>query len=153
MFSDIEGSTPLNELLGDETWILVLAAHNNAIERAVRRSGGRVVKKTGDGYMVAFANPQAGVRCACAIRTLSLPHPLRSTGFGCGSATHWQGDPAGRDFLGREVNYAARVASVASGGEVLVSSIVRERIAAEGWPSANAVRSCSGVRRRHRSGR
>ena len=34
----------------------------------------------------------------------------------------------GEAFFGREVNYAARVASAALGGEVLVSEVVRERL-------------------------
>ncbi|MGD9935773.1 MAG: adenylate/guanylate cyclase domain-containing protein, partial [Dehalococcoidia bacterium] len=34
----------------------------------------------------------------------------------------------GDDFFGREVNYAARVASAALGGEVLVSAVVKERL-------------------------
>lgn len=134
MFSDIEGSTPLNDRLGDETWMLILEAHNDAIERAVRRSGGRVVKRTGDGYMVAFANPQAGVRCARAIQdSFATPSPALHgirvrIGLHTGRAIR-----QGRDFLGREVNYAARVASAAFGGEVLVSAVVRERTAADGW--------------------
>ena len=50
MFSDIEGSTRINDQLGDEQWTVILEAHNSAIEQAVRSSGGRVIKMTGDGY-------------------------------------------------------------------------------------------------------
>ncbi len=38
----------------------------------------------------------------------------------------------GEDFYGRHVAMAARVASQASGGEVLVSSLLRELVAASG---------------------
>jgi class 3 adenylate cyclase len=129
MFSDIEGSTALNERLGDARWMEVLRAHNALIDEQVRRYNGRVVKTIGDGYMVVFASPEAAVRCALAIQSAleNPPERLRDIrvriGLHTGAAV-----PDGSDFFGREVNYAARVASAALGGEVLVSAALRERL-------------------------
>jgi class 3 adenylate cyclase len=58
----------LNESMGDARWMEVLHVHNAVIEHHVARQGGRVVKTIGDGYMVVFARPQSGVRCALAIQ-------------------------------------------------------------------------------------
>ncbi len=141
MFSDIEGSTALNERLGDARWMEVLRAHNDLVDREVAAHGGRTVKTIGDGYMVAFPSPGAGVRCALAIQAALTPGPSPAAadegrrdatlldgirvriGLHTGSAVR-----QGEDFFGREVNYAARVASAALGGEVLVSEVVRERL-------------------------
>ncbi|MGD9934936.1 MAG: protein kinase, partial [Dehalococcoidia bacterium] len=75
MFSDIEGSTALNERLGDGRWMEVLRAHNDLVDREVAAHGGRTVKTIGDGYMVAFPSPEAGVRCALAIQAALTPDP------------------------------------------------------------------------------
>ena len=87
----------------------------------------------GDGYMVAFASPTNGVRCALAIqRELGTRLPrwvapiLVRIGLHTGNAVR-----EGHDFFGREVNFAARVASSAIGGEVMVSEAVRARLLAD----------------------
>jgi class 3 adenylate cyclase len=129
MFSDIVDSTPLNESLGDDRWLPVLRAHNALIEDHVHQHGGRVVKTLGDGYMAVFKLPASGVRCALAIqdamasRTLNVgPDVSVRIGLHTGRAVS-----VGEDYLGREVTYAARVASAATGNEVLVSDAVRQR--------------------------
>ncbi|MCA9829411.1 MAG: AAA family ATPase, partial [Dehalococcoidia bacterium] len=141
MFSDIEGSTALNEKLGDARWMEVLRAHNDLVDREVAAHGGRTVKTIGDGYMVAFPSPEAGVRCALAIQAALTPsRSPAAAGEGRRDATLLDGIRVriglhtgsavrqGEDFFGREVNYAARVASAALGGEVLVSEVMRERL-------------------------
>jgi class 3 adenylate cyclase len=129
MFSDIENSTALNEQMGDAAWMEVLRAHSAVIEEQVQRHGGRVVKTIGDGYMVVFGSPEAGVRCAVAIqRALGTKDSGLGTDIRIRVGLHTGTAVAeGDDFFGREVNYAARVASAALGGEVLVSDAVRER--------------------------
>ena len=60
LFSDIEGSTELNERLGDKQWVRLLARHDAAVRSAVERHQGHVVKTQGDGFMVAFTAAGAG---------------------------------------------------------------------------------------------
>jgi len=133
MFSDIEGSTVLNEQMGDTKWMEVLRAHNAVVEAQVKAHGGHVVKSMGDGFMVVFASAESGVRCALAIQAVlselrtqnsELAEGIRvRIGVHVGRAVRDNGD-----FFGREVNYAARVAGTALGGEVVVSEAVRERL-------------------------
>lgn len=130
MFSDVEGSTALNERLGDERWLEVLRSHDAVVREQVRAQRGRVVKTQGDGFMVAFASPPAALECAVDLqRALATRPPLTGEvlhvriGLHTGEVIH-----EGRDFFGRNVALAARVAAEALGGEILVSSAFRERV-------------------------
>jgi eukaryotic-like serine/threonine-protein kinase len=132
MFSDIEGSTTLNEQLGDAKWMEVLHAHNALVEEQVRERGGRVVKTIGDGYMVVFQSPDAGVRCALGIQAALASPPALLDGVRVRMGLHvGEAVKEGGDFFGREVTYAARVASAAVGGEVLVSEALHSRCPAD----------------------
>lgn len=130
MFSDVEGSTALNERLGDERWLEVLRSHDAVVRARVRAQRGRVVKTQGDGFMVAFVSPRAALECAVDLqRALATRPPVTGEvihvriGLHTGEVIH-----EGRDFFGRNVALAARVAAEALGGEILVSSAFRERV-------------------------
>lgn len=126
-FSDIAGSTKLNQRLGDEAFAKLLARHDDVVARLVRKHDGRVVKTQGDGFLAAYHDPFRAVACALALRDeladLDTPLSLRQ-GVHVGSAVTSDGD-----VFGRNVAFAARVCSTASGGEVLVSDALRERLA------------------------
>lgn len=77
VFSDIEGSTERNELLGDSAWVKVLERHNTLIQRRVAEHHGYVVKNQGDGFMIAFADPGDAVRCSVSVQQALLQHPER----------------------------------------------------------------------------
>lgn len=128
-FSDIENSTPLNDRLGDGTWVKVLAAHDRVLRTQIERYRGQVVKTAGDGFMVAFRDAEAACRAALAIQrdlprdvTLRRHGPiLVRIGIHTGQVVARDGD-----YFGRNVAMAARVADLAAGGEILVSDAVRE---------------------------
>ena len=128
-FSDIEDSTSLNERLGDDEWVRLLAAHDRIVREQLRRHRGHVVKTQGDGFMVVFREPLQGVRAALDIqRNLEIPTPGRlrrnpikvRIGIHTGTVVSKDGD-----YFGRNVAMAARVASQAAGGEIVVSDDVR----------------------------
>jgi class 3 adenylate cyclase len=135
LFSDIEGSTELNERLGDQTFFEVLREHNEIVRDQVRVHRGFEVKSQGDGFMIAFASPRDGVECSIAIqRALAAridagtSEPIRvRMGLHTGEAIRERDD-----FFGRNVVLAARIAAQASGGEILVSAPLKEL--AEGAP-------------------
>jgi class 3 adenylate cyclase len=135
LFSDIEDSTAINEELGDRAWVRILGAHDSIVRARVEEHGGHIVKAQGDGFMVAFASPEEALRCAIEIqRSLAAGNRrLRKAqirvriGIHVGEAVAKDGD-----LFGRNVAYAARVASEADGGEILVSSEVSEAAADAG---------------------
>jgi len=133
-FTDIEDSLRLNAFLGDRRWLDILRAHNEVVKHTTEEHGGTVVKSQGDGFMLAFASARRAVTCAQAIEaavaeTFRDPgSPIRvRIGLHVGETVH-EAD----DHFGHAVNYAARVASAAAGGEIVVSSLVHGLLAQTG---------------------
>jgi class 3 adenylate cyclase len=124
MFTDIVDSTKLAETLGDEAWDGVLRSHDKTLRTAIAEHGGEVVKATGDGFFLAFADADLAIQAAIAIQK-RLADQRRSQGFalavriGIHSA---QANRVGLDYIGSGVNQAARIGAAASGGEILVSA-------------------------------
>ena len=126
LFSDIEESTALNERIGDRAWVRLIGRHDKMVRRHVKKYSGHVVKSQGDGFMVAFAQPDQAVRCSLDIqRSLQRePNNIRvRIGIHMGKSVR-----RGDDLFGRNVAMAARVAGEAGGGEVLVSEVVRDAL-------------------------
>jgi class 3 adenylate cyclase len=135
MFTDIEGSTEMIERLGDGDASLLVKEHNDIVRSHVAECGGYEVKFRGDGFMLAFTSAAKGVRCAIAIqeamKEFAERHPEAPLGV-CIGINSGEAVPDGDDFLGTAVNIAARLADSASGGEVMVSSVVRDLVAPAG---------------------
>jgi serine/threonine protein kinase len=135
LFSDIENSTKLYATLGDLRAQELLRVHNSIVREQIAAHHGREVKSMGDGFMVVFASARRAAQCAIAIQrafaTYNRSHlqpPLRvRIGLHVGEAIK-ESD----DFFGTAVIMAARVGSHAEGGEILVSSIFKEVVAAAG---------------------
>ena len=129
LFSDIEGSTALNERLGDVRWLELLRHHHAIVRDAVHNHGGFEVKAQGDGFMVAFPSARRAVECARAIQQAIDSElgdhpdgPIRlRIGLHTGEAIREEAD-----FYGKNVALAARIADQARGGEVLASSVVKQ---------------------------
>ena len=124
LFSDIEDSTALNERIGDKAWVRLIDRHGKMVGRCVKRHAGHVIKSQGDGFMIAFAQSEHAVLCA-----IDVQHELskRRNGIRVRIGIHaGKSVRRGDDLFGRNVAMAARVASAADGGEVLVSEPVRD---------------------------
>jgi adenylate cyclase len=126
LFSDIEQSTALNERIGDRAWVKLLGQHDRLIRRHVKSHSGHVVKSQGDGFMIAFAQPEQAVRCSVEVQRAlhKRPNGIRvRIGIHTGKSVR-----RGDDLFGRNVAMAARVAGQADGGEILVSEVVRDAV-------------------------
>lgn len=129
LFTDIEGSSALWE--GHPIAMeQVVARHDELLRAAVDACGGRVIKTTGDGVHAVFRSPRDGVRAALdgqrAIIDEEWPNEMSlrvRMGVHAGEATEREGD-----WFGTEVNRAARVMSVAHGGQVVCTGIVQELV-------------------------
>jgi len=131
-FSDIEDSTSLNERLGDHGWVRLLRSHEELISGHVARHRGHVVKSQGDGFMVVFGDPGGAVAAASGIQhdlRMRTSRWMRRTPIKVRIGLH-VGRVVARDgdYFGMNVATAARVAALASGGEVLVTDGVRDRV-------------------------
>jgi class 3 adenylate cyclase len=126
MFSDIESSTVLLERLGDTEFVRLLAWHDGIVRDAADEHRGYIVKSQGDGFMIAFPSAALALRCGSVIQRRLVDgynglHVRVRMGLHAGEAVR-QAD----DFYGRTVVIAARIASLALGGEMLVSELVHE---------------------------
>jgi len=118
-FTDLEGFTRFTSTEGDEAASHLLSDHHKRVGPIVRSRGGRVVKRLGDGLLLTFPEPEAGV-LACIELVDGQPDPLRlRAGLHFGEVVITRDD-----VIGHVVNVAARVAESAKGGEVVVTGDV-----------------------------
>jgi class 3 adenylate cyclase len=115
--------------LGDERWGELIDVHNTRVRRQLKKSGGHEVKCTGDGFLVAFDETEAAVRCAMAVTesVAGLGLDLRS-GVHVGEVTRM----GSNDLAGLAVHFAQRICAWADGGQVLVSKAARDDCAGSG---------------------
>jgi pimeloyl-ACP methyl ester carboxylesterase/plasmid stabilization system protein ParE len=128
MFTDIVGSTERAAELGDARWRELLSAHQAAVRRELMRFRGVEVKTLGDGCLATFDGPARAIRCGRGIAEAA-----RSLGLGVRVGLHsGEVELMEDDVGGIAVHIAARVGALASEGEVLVSSTVKDLVAGSG---------------------
>jgi class 3 adenylate cyclase len=129
LFTDIVASTEHAQQLGDRRWRAVLEQHDRLIREELGHHRGREVDSAGDGFLAAFDGPARAIRCACAIgeRLRELDIAVRA-GLHTGEC---ELRPGGR-LGGIALHICARIASQATGGEVLVSRTVKDLVAGAG---------------------
>ena len=125
MFTDIEDSTTTLATLGDDRWSEVLRWHDSTLRRLFDQFDGQEIKQRGggDGFFVAFASAEAALDCALAIQmAMADSAPDRRPPIRVRVGAHEaEATRSVDDYGGRGVHEAARIAALASGGEVLVS--------------------------------
>jgi adenylate cyclase len=132
LFTDIVGFSEWALLAGDEDALLLLREVAAVSEPAVVAHRGKVVKRLGDGLMAVFPAPQLAfdavteVRSRLAEVSVAGYRPVIRAALHCGRPR-----AIGGDYLGVDVNIAARLAEKAAAGEVLVSGSVVDGLDAE----------------------
>jgi class 3 adenylate cyclase len=125
LFTDIVDSTARAVALGDAAWRRLLDRHDRLSYGAVCECGGRVVKGTGDGLLATFDAPALALHCAKALRSV-----LSNVGIAIRAGVHTgEVELRGDDVAGIGVHIAARIAALASSGELLASRTVRDLVA------------------------
>ncbi|HET8568838.1 MAG TPA: alpha/beta fold hydrolase [Candidatus Limnocylindria bacterium] len=128
LFVDLVRSTERVAEIGDASWRDLLARYYTEARRELAIYGGREVDTAGDGLLAHFDGPGRAIRCAGAIE-----RSARELGLEARAGVHT--GEVERDLgalRGIAVHTAARIASVASPNEVLVSSTVRDLVAGSG---------------------
>jgi class 3 adenylate cyclase len=128
LFTDIVGSTERAAELGDLAWRQLLERHHALVRRELTRFRGEEKDTAGDGFFATFDGPARAIRCAQAIvdGVGALGLQVRA-GVHTGECELHEGKVAGLAVV-----IGARVAAVASGGEVLVSQTVKDLVAGAG---------------------
>jgi pimeloyl-ACP methyl ester carboxylesterase/class 3 adenylate cyclase len=128
LFTDIVGSTEKLIAAGDRQWTDLLEAHNFAVRRELAAFRGREVNTTGDGFVAIFDGPARAVRCAFAVK-----EAVRRVGIEIRSGIHTGECEMRRDSIsGVSVHIAARIASLASASNIVVSRTVKDLVGGSG---------------------
>lgn len=126
MLSDIADAQAATARLGIERWERLLRDHHLLVEQIVSRHDGRVMKFEGDGFLASFNSAHAGLHAAIELhRTFAADAAGEGLSIRIGLHSGFViADPA--QMLGRNMVLAARVAATARGGEILVSSTLKQ---------------------------
>ncbi len=127
LFSDIEGSTRLQERLGTEAYARVLDRHSALLRTAFEAHGGREQSTEGDSFFVLFDSSSEAVAAAIeaqrALQNEAWPEDGEvrvRMGLHAGEAR-----ATASGLVGLDINRAARIAAAANGGQIVVSDAIR----------------------------
>jgi adenylate cyclase len=129
LFTDLVGFSSWALEVGDQAAIGLLREVTRTIEDPVYERRGEVVKRLGDGLMAAFGDAPSAVEAAFAAHERIAPieadgyRPRLRTGIHLGRPRKLAGD-----YLGVDVNIAARLVEAAKPGEILVSNRTLEKL-------------------------
>ncbi|HEV8626960.1 MAG TPA: AAA family ATPase [Acidimicrobiia bacterium] len=129
LFTDLVGSTELRGQIGEEAAEELRRTHDRLLVEAVEAHSGQVIKGLGDGIMATFAGAADAVAAAVGIQqaidrrnrsgTGQAPLSVR-IGLSAGDVTFEDGDVHGTPVI-----EASRLCAAASGGEIMLSEVVR----------------------------
>jgi adenylate cyclase len=124
--ADVVGFSHMMEADEAGTLTRLRSARADVFEPAVSERGGRIVKTTGDGFLVEFASAVDAVRCAIGIQEAMAAQDTGLTfriGINLGDVV-----VDGDDIFGDGVNIAARLEALAPPGGVSIAGNVAEQI-------------------------
>jgi class 3 adenylate cyclase len=128
LFTDIVRSTKLVEAIGDEAWQDLIRWHDETLRALIAEHRGEEIRHQGDGFFVAFSKASDAIECAIGIQR-RLAQQRRAQGFALQVRIGMHTAPAtrrGLDYAGYGIHEAARVGSIADGGEIIVSAATIE---------------------------
>ena len=121
-FVDLSSFTPLSQAMGDTAAAQVLDRFSNLVRSAASRHAGTVVKQIGDAFMVIFPSAASAVDWALEIdhcASTEARFPALRVGIHAGPVLYRDGE-----YVGTNVNIAARIADAAERHEILVTAEV-----------------------------
>ena len=133
VFTDLVGFSAWSLNAGDDATLRLLRRVAQVMEPPLLAEGGHIVKRMGDGAMAVFRDPQTAVRAVLtaldAVGTVEVDGytPRMRAGIHTGHPQR-----IGSDWLGVDVNIAARVMERATRGGLVISHPTLERITERG---------------------
>jgi adenylate cyclase len=141
LFTDLAGFSAWALKAGDAAALELLRDVGTSVETTIAEHGGRIVKRLGDGVMATFLVPQEAVEAALDAQAAVAGIEVAGYRPRMRAGIHW-GSPRklGGDYLGVDVNIAARVSDAAKADQVLVSDVLLARIDQEGLSTGRSKR-------------
>jgi adenylate cyclase len=124
LFTDLRDSTRYYREVGDAPAFGSVMQHLDVLREAVAAEGGAVVKAMGDAIMAVFTRPAAALQAGLAAQRAVAGRPLElKVGIHTGPCIAITQNGA-LDYFGSTVNLAARLVSLSTGADVVVSGEV-----------------------------
>lgn len=129
VFTDLVNFSEWSLKAGDDAALTLLRRTARAVEPPLLDAGGSIVKRMGDGIMAVFDEPIVAVRAACAAKEalesvdVDGYRPRMRVGIHTGRPQR-----LASDWLGVDVNIAARVMERATKGGIMVSGRSLDKI-------------------------
>jgi len=142
LFTDLRNSTGLYREIGDAPAFGLVMDHFDILREAVVAEDGAIVKTLGDSVMAVFRTPAAALRTALnAQRALADPPAAGGRPLLLKAGLHFGPCIAVTlndrlDYFGSTVNIAARLQTLSSGADVIVSSSVTSDPEVADWLAA-----------------
>ena len=124
--ADVVGYSRMMEADEAGTLALLRSTRTEVFDPTVVERGGRIVKTTGDGFLVEFGSAVDAVRCAISIQETMAAREAKMAlriGINLGDIV-----VEGDDIFGDGVNVAARLEALAPPGGVAIAGNVEEQI-------------------------
>ena len=132
LFTDIEGSTQLEQRLGTERYAGILERHRVLLRSAWVANGGVEQGTAGDSFFVTFGRATAALAAAIAGQRALRDEAWQDgvevrvrMGLHTGESERVGAAGGGGGMVGIDINQAARIAAVAHGGQILMSESTR----------------------------
>jgi class 3 adenylate cyclase len=134
LFTDLAGSTRHLTRVGDRGWAELVGQHHAIVRELLNTYRGRENDTAGDGFFATFDGPTRAVRCA-----QEIVGSLQPLGLAVRAGIHTgECETADGKAAGIAVVIAARVMAQATGGQILVTSTVKDLVAGSGLTFAAA---------------
>ena len=132
VFTDLVAFSDWSLAAGDEATLRLLRKVAQLGEPPILDSGGRIVKRMGDGMMAVFDDPSTAIRATMAARKAVEAIDMDGYAPRVRAGIH-TGRPQriGSDWLGVDVNIAARVMERATRGGLIVSDRTLSKVSAD----------------------
>jgi predicted ATPase/class 3 adenylate cyclase len=130
LFTDIEGSTRLERAIGSSAWAALVRRHDEILRTAIEGRRGVVFKTEGDAFFAAFDAPLDAIAAAVVAQRNIATEPWPDGAavrvrmglhLGEGRLRAGRAPAEPEDYVGIDVNYAARIAAAGNGGQIVLS--------------------------------
>ncbi|HET7465442.1 MAG TPA: adenylate/guanylate cyclase domain-containing protein [Candidatus Dormibacteraeota bacterium] len=130
LFTDIEGSTKLMQEIGD-AYVQVQVDHHAILRKAFQSRKGAELRTEGDSFFCVFQSALDACGAAADAQRGFAEHAWPEGGaIRVRIGLHTGEAPlVGNEYIGLDVHHAARVASAAHGGQVVISEATRSLVA------------------------
>jgi class 3 adenylate cyclase/tetratricopeptide (TPR) repeat protein len=122
----------------------IITPHRDRVAAFLLEFNGKIVERMGDGYFLMFDRATDAGRFAVALQIDAAQNPIATplgpvqVRIGLHSGDPLPDPKLPGQYIGQEIDYAARLAALATGGQILISNLTKTLIEAERMADAKS---------------